>query len=185
MATFLRAGVLAADPAEISLPAPAAPVRTQEQQSAGAYGTPARIRIPAIGVDAEVVDVGVGKSGNMAVPYTYTQAGWYRYGPEPGQEGSAVLDGHVDNGFGIPAVFARLGELKAGDDLYIDTINGNTLRFTVEEAGSYAVGDAPLQKIFNRSDKPRLNLITCEGSWLPDEKMYDERRVVYAALSTE
>jgi sortase (surface protein transpeptidase) len=82
---------------------------------------PARIRIPSIGVDAFVQDVGIGKSGNMAVPTNYDDVGWYRYGPAPGEKGSAVIDGHVDNGFGLPAVFSRLSELEAGDDIYIDT----------------------------------------------------------------
>jgi len=143
---------------------------------------PARIRIPNAGVDAGVDDVGVGKSGNMAVPYTYTEVGWYRYGTLPGNMGSAVIDGHVDNGLGGPAVFAKLSELKTGDSIYIETQEGETLEFKVEEVTSYAVEDVPLEKLFNRADQPRLNLITCEGVWDQSAKMYDRRLVVYAVL---
>ena len=147
-------------------------------------GVPARLRAPSIGLDANVVDVGVAKSGNMAVPYTYTDAGWYRYGPKPGETGSTVIDGHVDNGLGGGAVFERLSSLKPGDDIYIDTKDGATLHFKVEEAQTYDVADVPLQKVFNRSDQARLNLITCDGTWEADQKMYDKRHIVYAVLQS-
>src|SRR6185369_4384139 len=60
--------------------------------------TPTRLRIETAGVNAPVQRVGVGKSGNMAVPTNYTDVGWYREGVVPGEAGSAVIDGHVDNG---------------------------------------------------------------------------------------
>ncbi len=145
-------------------------------------GEPARIRISKIGVDAIVQHVGRAKSGNMAVPTNFTDAGWYREGTVPGNIGSAVIDGHVDNALGLPGVFIRLGELEEGDDIYIDTEEGNTLHFVVESAAEYAVEDVPREILFNRSDAPRLNLITCQGNWISDKKMYDRRLVVYARL---
>jgi sortase (surface protein transpeptidase) len=143
---------------------------------------PSRILIPAIGVDAHIQDVGVGKTGNMAVPTNYTDVGWYRYGTIPGQVGSAVIDGHVDNGGGLDAVFARLDELAAGDDIYILTETERRLHFKVQEVGHYALADVPLHTLFGREDAPRLNLITCEGVWIPSEKQYDERMIVYSVL---
>jgi sortase (surface protein transpeptidase) len=143
---------------------------------------PSRIQIPAIGVDANIQDVGIGKTGNMAVPTNYTDVGWYRYGTVPGQVGSAVIDGHVDNGAGLAAVFKRLGELQRGDDIYILTETGRKLHFKVEEIGHYSLADVPLQALFNRKDAPRLNLITCEGTWIPSKKEYDERMIVYSVL---
>jgi sortase (surface protein transpeptidase) len=143
---------------------------------------PARILIPSIGVDAHIQDVGIGKTGNMAVPTNYTDVGWYRYGTIPGQVGSAVIDGHVDNGAGLAAVFAHLSELKRGDDIYIETENKRRLHFRVQEVGHYALKDVPLKTLFNRDDAPRLNLITCEGTWIPSEKQYDERMIVYSVL---
>ena len=145
--------------------------------------SPARIEIPSIRVDADVQDVGVGRSGNMAVPSNYSDVGWYRYGTVPGQTGSAVIDGHVDNGFGLPAVFNRINELQPGDSIYVVTETGRELHFVVEEIGSYAVDAVPLETLFNRADRPRLNLITCEGTWIPEKKMYDGRFVVYAVLA--
>jgi sortase (surface protein transpeptidase) len=143
---------------------------------------PSRIQIPSIGVDADIQDVGIGKTGNMAVPTNYTDVGWYRYGTVPGQIGSAVIDGHVDNGAGLNAVFARLSELHPGDDIYVLTETERRLHFKVQEVGHYALKDVPLKTLFNREDAPRLNLITCEGTWIPSEKEYDERMIVYSVL---
>jgi sortase A len=187
--TYLHAAVYSANPNEVDsgiTPTTSAPrLSTGATSASDVAGVPARIRIPKIDVDAKVTDVGLGKTGNMAVPLTFTDVGWYRYGPKPGEVGSAVIDGHVDNGLGVPAVFARMGELEAGDDLYIDTAAGDTLHFKVEENDVYALADVPLQQVFNRADAPRLNLITCDGNWIKDQKMYDERRVLYAVLSPE
>lgn len=146
---------------------------------------PDRIQIPKIGVDAHIQYVGIAKSGNMAVPTNFTDVGWFREGTVPGQIGSAVIDGHVDNGLGVPAVFKRVSELQAGDDIYILTKDGTKLHFKVQESDGYPVGSVPLDKLFDRTDAPRLNLITCEGTWIPAEKMYDGRLVVYAVLVSD
>lgn len=143
---------------------------------------PARLLIPAIDVDATIQDVGIGKTGNMAVPTNYTDVGWYRYGTVPGQVGSAVIDGHVDNGAGLAAVFKRLSELKTGDDIYVETQTGRRLHFRVQDIGHYALEDVPREQLFNAADAPRLNLITCEGTWIPSRKEYDERVIVYSVL---
>lgn len=144
---------------------------------------PERIIIPKIAVDAELEHVGLGKTGNMAVPLHYANAGWYRNGPKPGEVGSAVIDGHVDNGLGSAAVFGRLTELEEGDDIYIEREDGARVHFKVVDQATYAINDAPRETIFNRKDAARLNLITCDGTWLPEEKMYDKRHVVYAVLA--
>ncbi len=143
---------------------------------------PDRIEIPKIEVAAHIQHVGIAKSGNMAVPTNYTDVGWFRLGTVPGQIGSAVIDGHVDNGFGLAAVFKHLSDLKIGDDIYIDTKEGARLHFKVQEMETYDFDKVPLDKLFRRADAPRLNLITCRGSWISDKKMYDERLVVYAVL---
>jgi sortase A len=163
-------------PVEPEAPAP----KAAQGSSVPAEDRPVRLRIPRIGVDANVQHVGLGKSGNMAVPTNYSDAGWYRYGPAPGYLGSAVLDGHVDNGLGLAGVFKRLEELQIGDDIFIDTQGGETLHFVVGERQVYEHAAVPTDRLFNRKDKARLNLVTCEGDWIASEKTYDHRLVVYA-----
>ena len=119
---------------------------------------------------------------NFQASTNYSDVGWYRYGTVPGQLGSAVVDGHIDNGFGLPAVFKRLTEINVGDDIYVVAEDGSRLHFKVTDKQIYPYANAPLDYIFNRSDKARLNLITCEGTWLKSEKMYDKRLVIFSEL---
>jgi sortase A len=157
--------------------APPAPPPSYAQDAA----LPSRLVIPTLGVDARVEHVGVSAQGNMSVPQSYLNAGWYRYGTVPGERGSAVINGHLDNGLALPAVFSRLSELLPGDELYIETEEGERLRFVVEETARYPSDEVPLETVFNRSDgASRLNLITCAGSWDEKEDTYDERLVAYA-----
>jgi LPXTG-site transpeptidase (sortase) family protein len=144
---------------------------------------PARLIIPALDIDAVVQHVGRNAKGSMAVPTNYTDVGWYRQGPRPGQSGSAVIDGHVNNGLGLSGVFERLHELKAGDDVYVRREDGTRIHFVVTGSRSYPYTEAPTEVIFNPAGSERLNLITCDGDWLPEAKTYDERLVVFTKLS--
>lgn len=69
-------------------------------------GIPVRVRIPAIGVDAPMDELGLNPNGSLEVP-PYDRAGWYEGGPKPGERGPAVIAAHVDSTTG-PAVFYRL-----------------------------------------------------------------------------
>lgn len=143
---------------------------------------PARLIIPALDIDTKVQHLGITRLGNMAAPKNYTDVGWYKYGTVPGIRGSAVMAGHLDNGFSLPAVFDKLSTLKSGDDVYVKTVDGKELHFVVESSEVYKLEEGPLEKIFKQDDTVRLNLITCEGWWTRDHKTFDHRRVVYTVL---
>ena len=144
---------------------------------------PVRMRIPALGIDADVQQVGVTESGAMATPSNFQDVGWYKYGVAPGGDGSAVIAGHVDNGLGLAGVFKRLHELAAGDEIFIERADGSEVRFVVTGSRSYPYEDTPTEVLFNPSGSPRLNLITCEGTWLSDDRTYDQRLIVFAELA--
>ena len=146
-------------------------------------GLPERLRIPALGIDALVRHVGVNAQGDMATPGNFTDVGWYKYGTVPGFRGSAVVDGHVDNALGMDGVFKRLSELKAGDDIYVATASSSELHFIVEEVVSYPAQEVPAERVFKADDAARLNLITCDGTWVQGRKEYDRRLVVYAVAA--
>lgn len=143
---------------------------------------PERLVIPKIGIDAHVQHVGLTAGGAMGIPSNFTDVAWYQYGPAPGFLGSAVVDGHLDNGLGLAGVFKRLGELEAGDDVYVERVDGTRLHFKVREVALYDYKAVPLDRVFNRSDGAYLNLITCEGSWVRRDRTYDERLIVYTEL---
>ncbi len=145
-------------------------------------GTPVRIRIPKIDVDTAIEPVGITYLGNMSTPKILSNTGWYKYGTTPGAEGSAVIDGHVDDGLGLPGVFKNLKELRVNDDVYIETKDKTMLHFKVIDVQTYFYTKVPREIVFNRKGDSYLNLITCDGDWIQSEKTSDRRVVVYTKL---
>jgi sortase A len=153
---------------------------TEQNDSRSAEDYPVYLRIPSINVSAAVQQTGLSRKGNMGVPTNYTDVAWYKYGPIPGEKGSAVIDGHVDNGLSLPGVFKNLDRIKVGDTIIVKTAAGTERTFTVQETKMYPYKEVPTELLFNRTDRQRLNLITCTGAWLPGDKTYDQRLVVFA-----
>lgn len=147
---------------------------------------PARLIIPAIGVDAHIQSVGLAwqGTGNMGIPTNFTDVGWYNGGPVPGAPGSAVIDGHLDGKSVKEAVFYDLDKLQPGDLVEVVDQGGTTLHFKVTGSKVYDY-NATTTEIFSTDlSKARLNLITCTGSWVKAQKQYDKRVVVFTELVT-
>lgn len=144
---------------------------------------PARIAIPAIGVDAKVQHVGM-IDGRPGVPSNWVDVAWYDLGTKPGGVGSAVIDGHVSSVNG-PAVFYRLDELHPGDDVIVTGTNGARLTFEVVQVVVYPRDNAPLERIFGNFNTRVLNLITCAGLWNSEADTHQDRLVVYTQLVSE
>lgn len=157
-----------------------APDQTLNQNPSDQY--PVRLVIPKIHVNAAIRPAGINVLGQMSVPRSYTDVGWYKYGTLPGEIGSAVIAGHVNSGLGLDAVFTRLKELVPGDDIYVRAANGKELHFVVSTAETYPYKNVPGNAVFAAADAPRLNLITCDGAWVDNHTTYDHRLVVYSVL---
>ena len=173
--TLIHAAYYAPD----GVPVPATPTATAFGQNVATTSLPSRLIIPALNINANVQDLGVNSIGNMQAPDNFTDVGWYKYGTVPGQLGSAVIDGHVDNGLGLAGVFKQLDSIKIGDDLYVQTVGGQKLHFVVSDIETYPYQSVPVQTIFAQTDAARLNLITCDGTWVNGQDTYNERLVVY------
>jgi sortase (surface protein transpeptidase) len=154
-------------------PAPTRVARTQE-----AVGRPVSIAIPAAGVEARVVPVGLRPDRTMEVP-AVDLAGWYEVGPRPGEAGPAVIVGHVDSRSG-PAVFYRLGELRRGDRIVVGQAGGVARSFVVRRVERSAKEALPVERIWNRTRQPVLRLITCGGSFDRSSGHYRDNVIVYA-----
>lgn len=143
---------------------------------------PVRLLIPKLEIDAEVQRLGVTSTGNMAAPNNFTDVSWYKHGTVPGFKGSAVVAGHVDNALGTPAIFYELPKLELGDSIYVTNSAGEKLHFQVIDKEIYRYDQAPAEKIFNDSTGTYLNLITCQGDWVPEARSAENRLVVYTKL---
>ncbi len=140
---------------------------------------PARLVIPDIKVDARVLYMGLTKGSSMEVPSNITDVGWYKYGPLPGNKGSAVIAGHIDGLKGQPGVFVDLSKLQLGSAIFITDTNGSTTNFIVKASKKYGQNDQP-DEVFHSSDGVHLNLITCTGDWDKSQHQFLERLVVFA-----
>jgi sortase (surface protein transpeptidase) len=140
---------------------------------------PTTISIPSIGVQATVVGVGLGADGAMQIPDP-DQVGWYTLGPRPGAPGPAVLVGHVDSRTG-PAVFARLHQLRPGDELLVSQRGGTTSRFIVGRLERHPKTSLPTNRIWTTATRPLLRLITCGGNFDHSTGHYRDNLIVYAS----
>lgn len=142
---------------------------------------PAELAIPAIGVDAKVLSLGLTREGAMDVPRNGDDVGWFKPGYRPGSAGHAVIAGHVDTKTAA-AVFYKLKDLKKGSKIIVRSRDGRQKVFKVIESVAYPYDKAPLEKIFGPSDRPLLNLITCTGLYSRSKGTHQQRLVVTAEL---
>jgi hypothetical protein len=145
---------------------------------------PTRISIGALGLRANVVEVGLAGNGSIAPPVEdpARTVGWYGHGPTPGEPGTAVLVGHVDT-HDRAAVFHRLHELKAGTRVDIRRKDRRTASFTVDSVETFPKVAFPADRLLVRDDQPRLALVTCGGEWLGGASGYADNVIVFAHLS--
>ena len=167
-----------ADPTPTPLPEPTA-VPTPLPPLPGVL--PGRLRIPNLGINAPVEQVGKDDQNRMDVPHNIWNVAWYKLGPKPGERGNAVIDGHLDGQYGA-AVFWNLNKLKPGDRIYIQGDNRQEKVFEVFDVQTYAYSDAPMDRIFGGSNDAQLNLITCSGQYDYNKLNYDQRFVAYSRL---
>ncbi len=143
---------------------------------------PTKLSIPKINILADFeAPLGLNDSGEVQVPTIYSKVGWYKYSPTPGEFGPAVVFGHVDSRLG-PAVFYSLGQLQAGDDIYIERVDGTTAHFQVDFFERYEQKEFPTAEVYGNIDYAGLRLITCSGIYLRGQQRYTHNLVVYAKL---
>ncbi len=140
---------------------------------------PVTLSIPSIGVQSQIVPVGLEPDGEMEVPPA-SQAGWYRYGPAPGATtGTSVIAAHVDYG-GERGVFFDLRNIQVGDEVSVTDEAGASHRFTVAERYQVDKDQLPIAQIFVADGPAGLTLITCGGSFDRGARSYRDNIVVRA-----
>lgn len=144
-----------------------------------AVAEPTRIRIPSAGIDSKLGRVGLAADGTIDAPKLWQQAAWYDRGPRPGQEGPAVIVGHVDSKSGA-AVFFRLGDLHPGAKILLSRADGSTETFRMTQRDQFPKAGFPAGKVYSPTLKPSLLLITCGGTFDAHTGHYRDNVVVTA-----
>jgi len=141
-------------------------------------GTPVRLIIPAINVDTAIQQIGVNSKGEMEVPNSILEAGWFKLGSIPGEIGSAVIAGHLDGENDEAGVFANLYKLKENSLIYVEDDKGESFVFIVRE--KRILNPDYAEEVFGLNNGVYLNLVTCDGVWDLNKKSYSKRLVVFA-----
>jgi hypothetical protein len=148
-----------------------------------AASTPTSVRVPAVGISSGLVPLGVDAAGALVPPSDFGRAGWFAGGPLPGAVGPAVIAGHVDSPAG-PAVFFRLRDVVAGDDVLVGRADGSTARFTVTRVTRVAKSAFPTTDVYGPTPDAQLRLVTCGGAFDHSARSYVDDVVVFARLAT-
>jgi hypothetical protein len=174
------AGSPAATPPATPPDTPLVTVRDAAPAAPRAVPAPVRVSSASLGVDAPVDPVGIDPDGQMELPEDVSRVGWYRFGPQPGAGGSAVLAGHVDDLEQGPGALFRLRDAAVGDELTVTDAAGTATRWRVVSREVITKQVLPVDRIFARDGAPRLTLITCGGPFLTEYRSYRDNVVVVA-----
>jgi hypothetical protein len=152
-------------------------------------GPVARLKIERLGVDAEVVEVGLRPDNRLEDPKDPHTVGWYSIYDKPGvpnpyntgwsdfgvytdagYAGNVVFAGHRDYFPNIRGPFFRLLTLDLGDEVTVVMGDGTEYRYRVIRVQQYEAATAPMGDIIWPKDKPRdvewVTLITCGGEFV-------------------
>ncbi|MEV5018657.1 class F sortase [Streptomyces sp. NPDC053780] len=146
------------------------------------YAVPDRVAIPGIQVDAPIMPVGLDADGwvDAPPPEDPNLAGWFTGAVAPGEKGTAVVVGHVDNQQG-PAVFYGLGALKKGNRVEVHRQDGKTAVFEIYGIEVFEKNNFPGDRVYASKGSPELRVITCGGGF-SKQNGYDGNVVAFARL---
>jgi LPXTG-site transpeptidase (sortase) family protein len=148
---------------------------------------PRYVSIPSIGVrQTRTFAMGVDKNNMLQSPANISDAAWYNKSDTPGSGGVVLINAH-NGGITRNGVFAKLGALKKGDIIELQRGDGEIFKYEVRENQSMPleeVNDTGMKMMMQPVEigKEALNLITCDGKWVPRFKQFDHRIMLRAVL---
>lgn len=152
-----------APPAPTAEPAPPTP----EPYGRLGASAPTRIRIESIGLDRDLVHVGL-DAGNAPVVPDYDVA-WYARSASPGAGENVVVWGHAlrfSATADIPAPLERVSEARVGDRVTVMTADGAAHEYVIREQ-IWATPDQVRYILPVGSE--RLTIVNCIGDYVVDE----------------
>jgi len=140
--------------------------------------------VPGIGLfSREVTELGLRDDDSLDVPTDARTVGWYERSASPGAVGPTVLAAHVDYK-GEEGVFARLGDVQAGDRVEVYREDDTVAVFSVDRVDRFAKDAFPTEAVYGPTPDGQLRLITCGGVFNEEKRSYDDNIVVFGHLES-
>jgi hypothetical protein len=180
------------DEPEVVLPAPGEPIvapagyapqAPPEDARVLRRSEPTHLLISRVGINTDVMSLGLKPDQTIEVPPDTADApaGWYRNLATPGENGPAVILGHLDSP-DDKGVFFNLGAVREGDTIVVSRRDGSVATFTVDMVAEFARGAFPTAGVYGATDHPALRLVTCGGKFSHTDG-YEDSVVVFASLT--
>ena len=145
-----------------------------------AADAPRMLRINSLSIAAKVRPMGINSIGAIAAPVNIYDSGWYTGSSKPGAAGAMFIDGHA-SGATRKGLFAYIDTLQIGNTVSVERGDGQVFNYKVVHVETVSKDAVDMTKVLHTYDgvKEGLNLMTCTGVWIKEEKTYDKRTVVY------
>jgi LPXTG-site transpeptidase (sortase) family protein len=168
--------------------APAGEPTKKSAEQKAAYTVPAdhprQLIIDQLGIDANILPMGITKNDAMQAPASAWDVGWYTKSALPGSDnGSLIIDGHVNDTLGKPGIFAALGSLKKGDSIVIERGDLQRIDYSVVSVGQQPLANVDMVDLGRTPEgaSEGVSLITCSGTYDASKQTYTDRTIVRAA----
>ncbi len=146
------------------------------------------VQIEQRNIAIPVTPVGVESNGDMQIPPSSDEAGWYRFGSGIGVDsGTAVIAGHVDSFVTLSrGPLANLVQAQEGDRVNVTRGDDARVEYQVTSVVKTSKTRIDWQEVFSREGKHRLVIVTCGGEFDRAAGHYEDNVIVTATpLGTE
>lgn len=157
-----------AAPAPTSSPAPVAqsPREVLDALASRVAPAPASLSVPELGIEMAIEPQGLDDRGQMALPASAFDAGWYQYSAGPGaSQGATVLASHVFTVAEGEGPFLRLLDARPGQLVSVVDVDGVRHEYRITTVEQIPKDDVPLDRIFTTVGDPHLVMVTCGGDY--------------------
>lgn len=146
-----------------------------------AASLPRALYIDKLHIAARILPMGVNPDGSVQAPLGIYDSGWYDGSVKPGETGAMFIDGHA-SGPTRQGLFGSLFMLNEGDTLQVEKGDGTRLTYKVVHKDIVDKDKVDMKAMllpYGRTSRA-LNLMTCAGTWVQNDKTLSQRVLIYA-----
>lgn len=127
---------------------------------------PKLLTIRKLGINSRVVRLSVRENSEPKYPTSIHDVGWYENSAKPGENGAALLVGHI-SGSEKAGVFKDLTKLVPGDEFQLELGDGTIKNYYIVKMEAYKRNAPDYASLMTSvvPGKPGLNLLTAVGAF--------------------